>query len=81
MISCQHHDYIEIVCAYKYPIKLTMKSGVAVECTALDVCLNEDRVECIKVKERNIDKLIVLDDISILEVCVENPHFDSIVFT
>lgn len=81
MISCKHHDYVEIVCTYKYPISLTMKVGAVIKGVALDVCLNENRVECIKVKQDDVEKLIALDDISVLEVCVENPHFDSIAFT
>ena len=80
MISCEQHDYIEIVCTFRYPIKLTMKSGIVIECIALDTKLNENKVECIKVDLKGDDRLVVLDDISTLEVCVDNPHFSVVYF-
>ncbi len=80
MITCAQHDYIEIVCTFRYPIKLTMKSGIVIECVPLDTKLNENKVECIKVDLNGDDSLIVLDDISKLEVCVANPHFHVVSF-
>ena len=81
MISCDQHDYIEIVCTFQYPIKLTMKSGIVMECVALDTALNENREECIKVNLSGDQLLVVLEDILKLEVCVENPHFKTISFS
>lgn len=81
MISCDQHDYIEIVCTFQYPIKLTMKSGIVMECVALDTILNENREECIKVNLSGDQLLVVLEDILKLEVCVENPHFKTISFS
>ncbi len=80
MITCDQHDYIEIACTFKYPIKLTLDSGIVIECIAIDTKLNENKVECIKVNLKEDESLIVLDDISKLEVCVDNPHFHSISF-
>jgi len=57
-----------------------MKSGVVIECIALDSKLNENRVECIKVTLNGDENLIVLDDVSTLEVCVVNPHFHMVSF-
>ena len=48
MISCDQYDYIEIVCTFQYPIKVTMKLGDVVECVALDTARNENKEECIK---------------------------------
>ncbi len=81
MISCDQHDYIEIVCTFNYPVKLTMKAGNVIVCTALDTALNDKRAECIKVRLEEDECLIVLDDVSMLEVCVDNPHFHSICFS
>lgn len=81
MISCDDYDYIEIACTYKYPIRLTMRSGEVLECIALDTSLNESRVECIKVDVSGINRLVVLDNILELEVRVKNPHFDSVKFS
>lgn len=81
MISCDQHDYIEIVCTFQYPIKLTMKTGIVIECVALDTALNENREECIKVNLSGDQLLVVLENILKLEVCVENPHFKTISFS
>jgi Rho-binding antiterminator len=80
MITCDEHDYIEIVCTFRYPIKLTTKSGKVIECVGLDTKLDENKEECIKVDFKGATTLVVLDDISALQVCVDNPHFKTIYF-
>jgi len=81
VISCNHYDHIEIVCMHHYPIKLTLHSGTVLEGTALDTQRNENKDECIKIDNKGKQLLVVLDDISTLEVCVENPHFNQISFS
>ena len=78
MISCQQYDYIEIACMYRYPVKLTMKSGTVIEAKALDTARNDNREECIKVLMDGNEKLIVLDDIAMIEVTQSNPHFQTV---
>lgn len=80
MISCNEYDYIEIVCMYRYPIRLALKSGAIIEGTALDTQRNEAREECIKVDVNGTEVLVVLDGIAKLVVCVENKHFQEISF-
>ncbi|QEY58046.1 transcriptional regulator [Pseudomonas sp. C27(2019)] len=80
MLTCDQHDYIEIVCTFRYPIKLTMKSGMVMDCVALDTARNENSDECIKVAVNSIEHWVVLADISMLEVCVDNPHFHRLSF-
>lgn len=80
MISCDQHDYIEIACTYKYPIRLTDKSGNSIECVAIDTVINDDRAECIKVNYNGSTRLVVLDELSELSVLVENPHFSKVRF-
>lgn len=80
MITCNEYDYIEIVCLYHYPIKITFKSGESLECIALDTKRNENREECIEVDVNGVKKLAVLDVISQIEVMVENPHFQVVSF-
>ena len=67
---------------YRYPIKLTLKTAEIIQGVALDTQRNELKEECIKVnvKDEGSDKLIVLDHIQKLEICVENPHFSEITF-
>ncbi|MBY7731554.1 Rho-binding antiterminator [Vibrio splendidus] len=75
MISCNDYDYIEIVCMHRYPIKLTMKSGEQLTCVALDTKRNQAREECIKVSVEGQEQLVMLTEITDLEVSVDNPHF------
>nr|WP_261833361.1 Rho-binding antiterminator [Vibrio ishigakensis] len=36
MISCSQYDYIELICLYRYPVKLELKSGSVVTGSALE---------------------------------------------
>ena len=80
MISCNQYDYIEIVCMYRYPIRLHLKSGQQLECTAIDTKRNDRKDECIQVSIHDSHELVVLDDIVKLEVRIENPHFQQVSF-
>ncbi|ABZ77404.1 transcriptional antiterminator, Rof [Shewanella halifaxensis HAW-EB4] len=48
MISCNQYDYIEIVCLYRYPIALKLKSGETISGIALDTARDSKKRECIK---------------------------------
>lgn len=81
MISCSDYDYIEIVCMHRYPVRLTLKSGVSIEGNALDTARNESKQECIKISVSGVEQLVVLDELTLLEVLVDNPHFSHKQFT
>lgn len=81
MISCNDYDYIEIACLYRYPVRLTLKSGQTIEGKALDTARNQDKQEAIKLDQNGVEQLVVLDDLSSLEVLVDNPHFNKKSFT
>lgn len=80
-MNCNEYDYIEIVCLYQYPIKLTIQTGDVIRCKALDTQYNQSREECIKVNIEGEENLIKLNEISTLEVCINNPHFTSVTFS
>ena len=80
MISCNQHDYIEIVCMYRYPIKLTLKSGDIIQGIAQDTERNDKRDECIKINIDGVERLVILEEIKTLEVTVDNPHLQKIGF-
>lgn len=80
MISCNQHDYIEIVCMYRYPVKLTLKSGEIIEGIAVDTVRNEQREECIKLTTEAGEQLVILDQLTTLEVTIDNPHLQRVVF-
>jgi Rho-binding antiterminator len=78
MISCDKYDYIEIACMHRYPVEITLNTGATLNGTAIDTARNDKRQECIKILTDDLESLIVLDDISLLKICVVNPHFDSV---
>jgi Rho-binding antiterminator len=50
------------------------------EGVALDTQVIENREECIKIESDGVERLVVLNDIAKMEVCVENPHFKVVSF-
>ncbi len=80
MMSCSNYDYIEIVCLFKYPVEVELKTGEIVTGQALDTVRNDQREECIKLKLEKDELLVILDSMARLKVLVENPHFQKVVF-
>jgi Rho-binding antiterminator len=82
MINCDQHDYIEIVCMYRYEIKLTLKSGEEILGVARDTQRNDNKEEClaIDIEGDGTTQLVVLDSIQKLEVLEDNPHVHIVNF-
>ncbi len=80
MISCSNYDYIEIVCLFKYPVEIYLKTGEVVTGRAIDTVKNDQREECIKLQLAHGESLVILDAMERLKVLVENPHFQEVVF-
>ena len=80
MLSCQQYDYIEIASMYRYPVRLTLKSGATSEGIALDTCRNEQNQECIELEHNNQTEKVVLDQLAQMEVLVANPNFRQVYF-
>lgn len=80
MLDCDLHDYIEIVCMYHYPLRLTLHSGAVLCGTALDTRYNSARQECLLLADAGLEQWVVLDDITLLEVTVPNPHLQQVRF-
>ncbi|WP_445765878.1 Rho-binding antiterminator [Rheinheimera sp.] len=80
MLKCDLHDYIEIVCLYHYPLKLTLSSGAVLTGTALTTRYNNQRQECLVIKQNDNEQQVVLEDIALLEVTVQNPHLQQVRF-
>ncbi|MBY5922602.1 Rho-binding antiterminator [Ferrimonas balearica] len=74
-MRCQEYDFIEIVCLFHYPVRLTLKSGESLEGTALDTVWDDARQECLTLKQGKTVRSVVLASLMMLEVLVENPHF------
>ena len=80
MVGCHQYDYIEIVCLFHYPIRITLKTGLVIDGTALDTGRNDAGDECIKIQQDASEKLVVLDEIQMLAIRIENPHFSQVDF-
>ncbi|MDX5405448.1 MAG: Rho-binding antiterminator [Chromatiaceae bacterium] len=80
MLKCDLHDYIEIVCLYHYPLKLTLDSGAVLTGTALTTCYNDQRQECLVIQQHQAEQQVLLEDIALLEVTVQNPHVQQVRF-
>lgn len=80
MLKCDLHDYIEMVCLYHYPLKLTLNSGAVLSGTALTTRYNQQRQECLVIKQNDSEQQVVLEDIALLEVTVQNPHLQQVRF-
>ena len=80
MLKCDLHDYIEMVCLYHYPLKLTLSDGTVLTGTALTTRYNQQRQECLIIKQNDSEQHLVLEDIARLEVTVQNPHLQHVRF-
>ena len=78
MLSCDLHDYIEIVCLYQYPLKLTLSSGAVLTGTARTTQYNDKRQECLQIQQQETEQQVLLDDIALLEVTIANPHLQQV---
>lgn len=79
-MQCDDHDYIEIVCMYRYVIELTLTNGDKRQGQALDTKRNELHQECIHIKQADTDDLVVLDSIQEMQVLTKNPHITQVKF-
>lgn len=43
LISCELHDYIEVVCMYRYQIRLVLKDDSTIEGKARDILTTPDK--------------------------------------
>ena len=80
MLTCHQYDYIEIVCMYHYPVKISLKSGGIIEGVAIDTVRDQKKQECIKIDNNGQELAIVLDHMVSLLVMVDNPHLQQINF-
>ena len=80
MISCNHHDYIEIACLYNLPVTLQVEGGREVSGIALDTVYDENKKESIKLETNKAWELVELALVISLKANKKNPHFDFVEF-
>lgn len=75
MVSCEQHDYFEIACMFRYPLRVTLQTGQVIEGEARDVVLDEQRRECLVIGRDDTLQQLPLTTIGVVEVLCDNPHF------
>lgn len=80
MLSCHEYDYIELMCTFQYPLRVTLKSSKVYYVKAIDTARNAQQDECLKALEEGNVVLIRLDDIQEIRSEVKNPYFETLTF-
>ncbi|MFA0085798.1 hypothetical protein BCU70_06060 [Vibrio sp. 10N.286.49.C2] len=95
MLSCAHYDQIELLCLYRFPIRIALNiqtqnsshfsgnepSKDVIEGIAIDTQRNEGKEECLRLQCDEEMRLIVLTDIKTIDVLIDNPHVMTVVMT
>ncbi|MGV2987022.1 Rho-binding antiterminator [Vibrio sp. E150_011] len=95
MLSCAHYDQIELLCLYRFPIRIALNiqtqnsshfnsnepSKDVIEGIAIDTQRNERKEECLRLQCDQEMRLIVLTDIKTIDVLIDNPHVMTVVMT
>lgn len=78
-ISCELHDFVEVVCMYGYRLKLILKDGQVVEGKAIDIVNSADKRECLVI-DNDERQQIDLTRLAKMEVLTPNAKFREVIF-
>lgn len=79
VISCELHDFIEVVCMYNYRLKLILKDGQIIEGKAIDIVNTPERREYLVI-DGDTRQQIDLTRLSKMEVLTPNAKFREVIF-
>ena len=79
VISCELHDFVEVVCMYNYHLKLILKNGQIIEGKAIDIVNTPERRECLVI-DGDTRQQIDLTRLSKMEVLTPNAKFHEVIF-
>ena len=80
LISCELHDYIEVVCLYHYLVRLTLKDQSIIEGKARDIVTSPDKKEFLLLEMDDGSQQIELTTLRKMEVLSPNPQFQKVDF-
>lgn len=81
MVSCNQHDYLEIICMFHYEVAVHTVLGERVTGEALDVKLDNTRSEVLMLKTENSDvQEVSTDSIRLIEVLTPVARFSRVEF-
>jgi Rho-binding antiterminator len=79
VISCELHDFVEVVCMYGYQLRLILKNGEVIEGKAVDI-LSIDQQELLVVDDSGEKKQVDLIALAKMQVLTPNAKFSEVVF-
>lgn len=79
VISCELHDFVEVVCMYNYRLKLILKDGQMIEGKAVDIVNSPERREYLVI-DGETRQQIDLTRLSKMEVLTPNAKFREVTF-
>ena len=80
VLSCDKHDYLEIICMFHYLVKVTEKTGTVIEGKAVDVQITDEKQEALLIQSLDDETLIATDNIATIDVLTPGARFKQIVF-
>tara|TARA_R110002073_G_scaffold125510_1_gene270065 strand:- start:3417 stop:3668 length:252 start_codon:yes stop_codon:yes gene_type:complete len=78
-ISCELHDFIEVVCMYGYQLKLILKNGRIIEGKAIDIITATEQREYLVI-DNGAQQQIELTQLAKIRVITPNAKFNEIIF-
>lgn len=78
-ISCELHDYIEVVCMYGYQLKLILKDNKELEGKAIDIASTPEDGECLII-DNGTRQSVALVQLAKLLVTTPNAKFTEVIF-
>lgn len=78
-ISCELHDYVEVVCMYGYQLKLTLKDGRIVKGKAVDIMSSPEKREYLMINN-GTQQQVDLTELAKMEVLTPNTRFNQVIF-
>ncbi|MGG7055140.1 Rho-binding antiterminator [Nitrosomonas sp. ANs5] len=80
LISCELHDYIEVVCMYGYQVKLFLKDQSVVTGKAKDIVTNAEKQEFLLLETETGARQIELILLDKMQVLTPHAKFSEVIF-
>ena len=78
MLHCDDHDYLEIACTFRLPVRLVLKEGGSLEGVPRDTGYTPDRQECLLLEVDGERQPVIMAQIKTLIALQDNPHFSVV---
>lgn len=79
-LSCDLHDYLEIICMFHYQVKVTIKEGLQYEGEAKDVGRDQRKEECLILINEEQNIFIPTNQLKSIDVLTTGARFSHVDF-